>query len=327
MAEAHDGTAWSYALAPLVGSDLWIVYAEPQKKLMSVALANIRYSIFFPLLAIMFACGAIWMGSDYFALRWLRKLQASTAHFARGNYDRGFQSFDGAPIEVKEAGEDLYAMASAIRARDADLTASLNAQKQLTREIHHRVKNNLQIVTSLLTLQAGRLKDPSAREALSQTRARVSALGLIYRLLYDHGSNPELGEVAVDTLIGELCGQLRSSHQSRPEIALHCSAAKHGISIDQAVPLTLFVVEAVTNAYRHAFPDGVGGTISLVLEKREDSAKLSINDSGVGYDPALVAGQMGSDLMQAFAVQLGGELSIESAASKGTTVGVTFKLV
>lgn len=319
------GREWSYALAPVFGRDIFVLYAEPEKQIMSAALANIRFSIFIPLLAMLFACGAIWMGSDFFVLRWIRTLQDSIGRFARGDYTADRDTFAGAPGEVRAAGNDLYAMAGAIRARDADLSTSLETQKQLTREIHHRVKNNLQIITSLLTLQAGRLHDPNAREALAQTRARVSALGLIYRLLYDHGSNPERGEVALDSLIGELCSQLRAGHPSQAGVTLHCSAVKHAISIDQAVPLTLFVVEAVTNAYRHAFPDGRDGSIQITLEDEGDHTTLSISDTGVGYDPALVSGQMGSDLMQAFAVQLGGKLSITTSVGKGTRATVDFK--
>ncbi len=324
VATARDGSEWHYALAPLYNGDMFIMYAEPQRQVMSTALSNIRYSIIIPLLAIVFACIAIWLGSDYFVLRWLRKLQDAVTRFARGDYSADRQAFAAAPNEVRAAGDDLYAMASAIRARDADLTTSLETQKQLTREIHHRVKNNLQIVTSLLTLQAGRLRDPAAREALGQTRARVSALGLIYRLLYDHGSNPEAGEVAADSLIGELCAQLRASHHAQSGVTLHCSAVRRTILIDQAVPLTLFIVEAVTNAYRHAFPERAG-SIAIKLEESGGRITLSVSDSGTGYDPATVAGQMGSDLMAAFAVQLNGEFVIERAEEGGTKVVITFE--
>lgn len=327
VAKARDGSEWAYALAPLYNGDLAVMYAEPQQQVMSTALSNIRFSIIIPVLAILFACIAIWLGTDFFVLRWLRKLQESIARFARGNYSADRHAFASAPAEVREAGGDLYAMATAIRSRDTELTESLETQKRLAREIHHRVNNNLQIITSLLTLQAGRLREVAAREALGQARARVSALGLIYRLLYDHDANAEAGIVSVDKLIGELCAQLRSGHHSRSGVTIRCSATKQPISVDQAVPLTLFTVEAVNNAYRHAFPDGENGEIAVELKNDNGLVTLSIGDTGTGYDYATVPGQMGSDLMAAFAVQLGGELSVGPAEGGGTRIAVTFKPV
>lgn len=322
--DATDGKTWSYSLTPILNRDLFVMYAEPQKEIMSVALSNIRYSVLIPLLAILFACGAIWIGTNFFVLRWLRRLQLQTSQFARGNFSAAPEPFDAAPREVQEAERDLRHMASAIVARNADLNASLDAQTKLTREIHHRVKNNLQIVTSLLTLQAGRLKDPGARAALGQTRARVSALGLIYRLLYEEGSNAEKGEVALELLIRELCGQLRSSRHDRPDIDLKCTSEAHAISIDQAVPLTLLAVEAVTNAFSHAFPDN-GGCIQLSLFSEDSLMNLTVEDDGIGYDREAVSGQMGTDLMQAFAVQLNGQLTSQHRTGGGTIVSLAFK--
>ena len=154
--------------------------------------------------------------------------------------------------------------------------------------------------------------------------ARISALGLIYRLLYEDGADTEKGHVPLDTLIAELCAQLRSSHHSRAEVHLDCHASHGRISIDNAVPLALFVVEAVTNAYRHAFPDGRGGKIRMSLIEGDGKSVLSIEDDGIGFDRDATYGQMGSDLMLAFASQLDGEFESRRLPAGGTRVSLSF---
>lgn len=323
-AQARDGQVWSYAVAPVYTGDLFIVYAEPRQEIMEVALSTIRYSVLFPLLAILFACGAIWFGSEYFVLGWLRRLRGVSAQFAKGDFSRQAGAFTRAPNEVRETGQDLHDMAEAIEARDRQLVNAVETQAQLTREVHHRVKNNLQIVTSLLTLQSARLKDSGAREALTQTRARISALGLIYRLLYEQGPDVERGVVPLDTLIAELCAQLRSGNQQRADVQLDCDASHGQISIDDALPLALFVVEAVTNAYRHAFPDGRAGKIMMRLQREEGMSRMTVEDDGVGYNREATKGQMGSDLMLAFASQLNGEFEASAGEGGGTRVALSF---
>jgi two-component sensor histidine kinase len=186
--------------------------------------------------------------------------------------------------------------------------------------VHHRVKNNLQIITSLLTLQAGRVSEPWAREVLGQTRSRISALALIYRLLYQDDSENERGEVALDSLMSELCIQLRAANRDRPGVELQCDTLPHPIAIDHAVPLALFVVEAVTNAYRHAFAPEDKGHIQLKVDHVGPEDILEISDNGRGFLQRADLGQMGSELMNAFATQVSGVLETQSKVGKGTTI-------
>ncbi len=92
---------------------------------------------------------------------------------------------DGAPTEFRLLGEGMSEMAAAIQERDRNLREAIAQKTMLVREVHHRVKNNLQIVMSLLSLQAGRVRDPAATEALRQARARINALALVHRILYE----------------------------------------------------------------------------------------------------------------------------------------------
>lgn len=321
-----NGNMWIYTLHKLYGSDLFVIYTEPHDQLMALAVWQIRASLLLPLVSILLASIAIWVGTNRLALIWLRDLRTVSGRFARGDFtgDRG--RFDRAPEEIAAFSADLHSMADVIDRRNTDLTQALEAKGLLTREVHHRVKNNLQIINSLLTLQSGRVREGAAKEVLAQTRARISALALIHRLLYEQDNGYERGEVAIDNLMAELCTQLRGASRSKLNVELNCQASSFPVPIDYAVPLTLFVVEAVTNAFRHAFPAETRGTVNLIFHLDGRRAILEISDNGQGYVVSDESGQMGTELMRGFATQVDGNLSITSSEGIGTRVVLKFPL-
>ena len=323
-AESPDGQMWMYSVAPIYGPDLKVIYAEPQDRLMAAGVSQIRASILLPIGSILLASLAIWFGTHRLVGRWLTDLGRVAGSFARGDFSGDRVRFESAPTEISELSANLHTMAENIDKRNQELTLALEAKTELTREVHHRVKNNLQIITSLLTLQAGRVEEPSAQQVLGQTRARISALALIHRLLYQQDPDSERGEVALDNLIGELCGQLRTANRDKPGVELHCNTSAHAIAVDNAVPLALFAVEAVTNAYRHAFANGRSGNITLAFQQEGAEDVLTVDDDGHGFDADDDVGQMGLELMNAFASQLGGSLKIESKLNSGSHVTLRF---
>ncbi len=320
------GTQWMYTLHRLYGSDLFVAYAQRRDQLMGSAISQVRASILLPLISILLASIAIWVGTNRLALIWLRELRGVSGRFAKGDFTGDRERFERAPEEIAAFSSDLHSMADVIDRRNADLMQALEAKNLLTREVHHRVKNNLQIINSLLTLQSGRVRDSAAKEVLAQTRARINALALIHRLLYEQDNGYETGQVSIDNLMVELCTQLRGASRSLSHIDLHCDASNNPVPIDYAVPLTLFVVEAVTNAFRHAFPDGRRGNVNLKFQVDGNSAILDISDNGQGYVITDEAGQMGTELMRGFATQVDGTLSIESTQGAGTQVILKFPL-
>ena len=321
-----NGTQWMYTLHRLYGSDLFVVYAQRRDQLMGGAISQVRASILLPLISILLASIAIWVGTNRLALIWLRELRGVSGRFAKGDFTGDRQRFERAPEEIAAFSADLHTMADVIDRRNADLLQALEAKSLLTREVHHRVKNNLQIINSLLTLQSGRVRESAAKEVLAQTRARINALALIHRLLYEQDNGYERGEVSIDNLMVELCTQLRGASRSLSHIDLHCDASNNPVPIDYAVPLTLFVVEAVTNAFRHAFPEGTRGAVNLRFNVNGNCAVLDISDNGQGYVVSDEAAQMGTELMRGFATQVDGTLSIESTQGAGTQVILRFPL-
>ena len=326
VAEAigRDRIEWMYAVAPLYDQDLYVVYAEPTEHLMATALSQVRINLLLPIGALLIASLAIWLGASRLVLRWLASLGSLADQFAKGDFAGDADRFARAPRELGQLSAHLHSMARDIESRDQELKAALDAKTALTHDIHHRVKNNLQIVSSLLTLQAGKISDPAAREALGQTRARIGALAQIHRLLYEGSEDSDHGNVNIANLLNALCTQLRALHRGQTHVQLVCDAASQVVPINNAVPLTLLAVEAVTNAYRHGFPVGRSGTITVHFDLGDDHATLSIADDGAGYDPSENAVSMGGQLMEAFAQQLGGVLDVVSTLGAGTVVTLRY---
>ena len=196
-------------------------------------------------------------------------------------------------------------------------------------EIHHRVKNNLQIVASLLNLQASRIRLPEAQAEFQSARDRVRALATVHRHLYAHG---ELHTINMRTFLLELCGQLfQAMGETEGErLALVIEAPELEMSSDQAVPLSLIVTEAVTNAIKYAYPAGRRGTISITLRRVAEGAELEIKDDGIGIPAGraeTAAGTrdgIGIQLINGFARQLGASLEVEQGI--GTRYLVRMKL-
>lgn len=326
LAKGRDGTEWLYTFHKLYSSELFVVYAQPRAQVMGTAVSQVRASIFLPLVSILLASLAIWIGTNRLALVWLRALRNVARRFASGDFTGDRARFKNAPEEIAALSADLHSMADVIHRRNTDLTHALEAKSLLTREVHHRVKNNLQIINSLLTLQSGRVQEGAAKEVLAQTRARIRALALIHRLLYEQDNGYDRGEVPIGNLMAELCAQLRGASRTSPKVELTCQASDFPVPVDYAVPLTLFVVEAVTNAFRHAFAAGSTGAVTMRLQLNGNRAILDISDNGQGYVVSDKNGQMGTELMRGFATQVDGTLDIMSNVGSGTRVLLTFLL-
>lgn len=327
--ESDDGRRWSYAVAPLLRpgapGGLYIAYAAPQLTLFTRSWLYATADFLLPFMTIGFAAAAIWFGTDRLVVRWLRALRSLATAFARGEYRAREADFAPAPAEMRSVAASLRRMAHAIEERDNTLLGSVARQRKLAREVHHRVKNNLQIVMSLLSLQAGRLKDGEGRRALELARNRISALALVHRLLYE---TDEAAQISARRLLGEVASQLQLTHRPPVGVKLAGDFADVPISIDTAVPLTLWLVETLSNAFRYAFPPGRGGLVQLRLSADDERLRLSIVDDGVGFDLPLALQRRpasnGLRLIQATGQQLGGTVSIETAPDQGTRILLDF---
>jgi two-component sensor histidine kinase len=176
-------------------------------------------------------------------------------------------------------------------------------------------------------MQAARMTDEGAQTALKQSRARIVALALIHRLTYEQDNGTSEATVTVQTLMDELCKQLRYAHRENRNVQLACNSEDLALPVDLAVPFALFIVEAVTNSYRHAFPDNAGGNIEMSLKLNGRSAILAVADNGQGYDATTTEkGDLGTELMQGFSSQLNGDLTLASNLGTGSSATLQFPI-
>ncbi len=319
-----NGSTWLYSAAPLNDRDSYIVYAEPEDTLMGAARRQMRLGLMLPLAALFVTLAAIIYGTNHLVIRWLHSLRQLADQFGRGDYSGDPEAYAKAPIEIGFVARDLHAMAQTIKSRDAELKNALAVKTNLTLEMHHRVKNNLQIVSSLLNMQASKISDPVARESLSQTRARIGALAQIHRLLYEEHDNNGRESIEISKLFDALCQQLQTLHHHQTNIRFSYHAESANLPVDMALPLTLFAVEALTNAFRHALPNNRVGCVTLYFGVDNDVGTLRITDDGIGYDTSRKFPSMGNQLMEGFAAQLAGTLVATSESGVGTEIVLTF---
>jgi len=310
-----------FSAAPLVGDQLYVVLSAQSGGLFSWATLNPLTSIVFPILTFILALVAVSVVTERVVIRWIAYLQRIAALYARGRLSVRPVHADQAPPEIRDLAETLEDMADAIVGRDASLRESLAQKDDLMREIHHRVKNNLQVISSLLSMQQRALSDPAARAAMSDTRQRITALALIYRALYQ---GPDLKRVDLRAFLEELTAQLISAEAVQ---GAHVRTEIHVddlvIDPDRLAPLALFAVEAVTNAQKHAFA-GRGGTLSVNFKVHGDEACLEISDDGDAPEDALVTSGVGRTLMTAFGRQLRGRAEVVRNEKGGITARLLF---
>ena len=203
------------------------------------------------------------------------------------------------------------------------IEASLREKETLLQEIHHRVKNNLQITSSLLKLQSARVGDEASRRALTESQSRIHAIALVHEMLYRAADLSRIDFAEYARRLVEQIGRTQDSSAARIIVAIEIDPVR--LTIDSAVPCGLLVGELVSNCFKHAFPGGRRGRILVRLRASSGACELDVIDDGVGLPPGVDAatpGSLGIALVRALAKQLQGTLALASS-DVGTTVRVT----
>lgn len=210
------------------------------------------------------------------------------------------------------------------RTEDA-LKASLREKEVLLKEIHHRVKNNLMVVASIINLQSSNLEDSTARDMLQECRKRIQVMSLIHNKLY---RSADLSRINFSDYADDLLTDLVRSHEGyRDGIAIVKNVGDFFFDIDTTIPLGLILNELFSNAMKYAFPGERQGTITVNLERRGGLYELSVMDDGVGFPEDIDftrTESLGMQLVVTLAEQLEG--SVELIRDQGTTFRLTFGL-
>jgi two-component sensor histidine kinase len=316
------GAGRVFSSAPLVGEEVYVVLSAPTQTVVSWALINPVSAFILPALAFLLPLLAVGFVAERGIVRWITYLKRFAAIYAKGRYSAHPSRASRAPPEIRQLAETMDEMAQTIAARDALVRQALVQKEDLLREIHHRVKNNLQVISSLLNMQERSLVDPAARAAMSDTRQRISALALIYRALYQ---GPDLRRVELRDFLDELIAQTVMSESARgAPIRTELDIEPLEIDADRLAPLALFAVEAITNAKKHGLDQG-GGVLAVAFHVRGEMAELVISDTGAPGAPRVkISEGVGHTLMKAFARQLHGEVCFSANKSGGLTAQLSF---
>ncbi len=201
---------------------------------------------------------------------------------------------------------------------------SLAEKELLLKEIHHRVKNNLQVVTSLLNIQQRRIKNPKAIEAIQESKNRVESMALIHKSLYQ---NNDLSNINAHYYIHQLVDYIFKTYsidQNKINYNLDIQTIK--MDMDTLIPLGLILNELINNAIKHAFSEKEGGTISIVMKEQKRKVMLQVSDDGIGMPDEQELRQLNSfgfKMIQAFVKKLNATLNI--LHENGTTLQIAFE--
>jgi two-component sensor histidine kinase/ligand-binding sensor domain-containing protein len=215
-----------------------------------------------------------------------------------------------------------------VRARTAQIRAALNEKEILLKEVHHRVKNNLQIISSLLFLQSRKIKDPTALGLFQASISRIRAMALVHESLY---RSDRLTAIAMEDYFRQLVDNLSDTYALRKEtVTIEVRAPGISLPLETAITYGLIVNELISNAFKHAFPGNRSGIIRVLLAEAAEHPDgrrivLTVQDDGVGIPPDKEGGtadSLGLRLVQNLASQLDG--TIEVRRDGGTVFRITF---
>jgi two-component sensor histidine kinase len=219
----------------------------------------------------------------------------------------------------------LFLSRKTIVKQQKQIAQSLEEKETLLREIHHRVKNNLQVISSLLRLQIRVTNDDKVKKALNEGQARIESMSLIHQSLYQ---KENLASIQMKSYLEKLTKSIFNTYRiSNNDVQLHLEIEDFNLSIDTVVPIGLIINELITNSLKYAFASGKSGQIWVTLGKKNDTLFLQVKDSGIGFPKEVLEKEksksFGFTLIDAFTKKLDAELSIHN--QKGAVVSLMIR--
>jgi two-component sensor histidine kinase len=320
------GAVYAYSIRPLDNESLFVVGAAPADRSLAAMLVEwVNFGLI--LIASIILLVVLWLGADRWCVRPLQSILEFAGKVARGETATLTPQEAWGP-EMKLVAVRVTEMAAAIASREQELKAGLEQRDHMLREIHHRVKNNLQMISSLLNLQAGEIRSPRIRRFFGDAQNRVLTLSILHRHLYERSS---WSLVDFQQFISDLVRQITVARPgvSRPNPRYTIRAPIMAVGPDTAIPVGLIVTEAVGSALNHDFRGVAVPEIRIEARERTDEeVELVIEDNGLDTPAAALGtsgrGSFGLTLIRGLAMQLGGEARVEPREGGGARVIVTF---
>lgn len=220
----------------------------------------------------------------------------------------------------------LESLNSTLEQKNTQLDKRNAENELLLKEIHHRVKNNLEVVSALLALQAAQIDDPSAQAVMQASQNRVLSMGIIHQKLYQGSS---LAAIEMKDYFFNLCESILDSFNATEKVVIRCNMEPLEFDVDTAVPIGLIANELLTNALKYAFPGNQPGEIDISLNPTagKDEWVFRVADNGIGKTAGAVPGGtgFGTELVNLLVQQLNGQLY--TASDNGTAISIIFKYI
>lgn len=250
----EDGIRRIYVVSPLPGN-LFGIYAQEPEDPSAGGRTILYFLLIFPLLIWIAASLLAGWAADHMVIEPLNKVRQAVRRYIAGDDKARIERDDGAPAEVQALATKFNTLADAIHLRNEDLRAAVAHQKALVREINHRVRNNLQVMNSLLSLQSRRAETPEQAAIFQDVQRRLNALGIVHSAFYQ---GDDLRSVDLADLLRDLCHsteQQLSTEWGRPVVTMHCPKPVHALP-DAALTLAFLVTELIAEAAPQFSPDG-----------------------------------------------------------------------
>lgn len=320
-AASRSAQPYLYASISLHNGEIIGLLARPALRVDTPILVELAMDVAIPVILTAITLLIVWLATDRVSLRWIRKLRAVALAHGQGSSNVRAREIEAAPLEYRELGEALNSMAEAIEQRQSRLLSALAGRELLLREIHHRVKNNLQIIISLFNLLARNAEDEATKLLIRDMLARVESLALVHHAAYQ---SDDVQLISMKSFVPSLLTHLSHTLEDpSAEILIESEVDDIFLTMDETIPLAQLITEAVSNSLKHAFVGRASGRIIVrLLRIAPRKITLDISDNGVGlpadFETRPARRQLGQSLMSAFARQLGGTVTLRSR--NGTTI-------
>jgi len=334
-ADNREGAPRDFAVAPIAEDAVLVLgsWAPRQHGLVMSVYAEV-FALYFPFAIWIITIMVAYVGVHRLVIRHVRRLRSWMRLYAQGQIDFTRARLDNPPLELEEVADAFRAMTERLSDQDRNRQEDLEEKTVLLREVHHRVKNNLQLISSMMNIQIRATDNPVAKHLLRRIQDRVMALSAIHRYLY---MARKLSMVRADTLLEDIIQQqvaVGTLEEAGHRIRVSTQLDPIEVTPDQSVPLSLLVAEAAVNAVKHSGVDQdlEGAWIDIALKLAEPGiVTLSVVNSRPETSPDTDDDTrdrtgLGSRLIHTFASQLNGSVETTDDAPDRYELHVTFPL-
>ncbi|RWR19892.1 GHKL domain-containing protein [Sinirhodobacter populi] len=306
-----------YSLVSLIPGQLYALGSWPANVRDGIGLGSPFPPTLVPVLMWFASLLIVYVSMQRMVIGHVQRLGKALKKFASGNRIVDDADFEGAPLEIRELAQEYQRMTDTILRDEAELEDTIHHKEVLLREVHHRVKNNLQLIASIINMQIRRGRTPEVKAMMRGLQERVLSLATVHRGLY---MTSGLTDIDAKELISDIVRQLiRAGTGADRQLTLGTDLEPIRLTPDQAVPLSLLLTEVMTNAIKYASADGGTPGLRVTLHRlEEDMACLEIRNTVAASGPEreehdeMTGSGLGLQLVGAFVQQLAGQLETES---------------